>query len=77
MLAASIRLIALPPAQTTTLIVAYALLVQGYATWRLRDAIDYKRLLPFVLGSAIWIPVGVAILKYVRPGYIRTASACF
>src|SRR5215475_9235793 len=72
MVAASIWLFALPPAQTTTLIVAYALLVQGYATWRLRDAIDYKRLLPFVLGSAIGIPIGVFILEYVRPAYIRT-----
>jgi uncharacterized membrane protein YfcA len=73
MVAASIWLFALPPAQTTTLIVAYALLVQGYATWRLRDAIDYKRLLPFVLGSAIGIPIGVLVLEYVRPAYIRTA----
>src|SRR5205085_4086488 len=73
MVAASIWLFALPPAQTTTLIVAYALLVQGFATWRLRDAIDYKRLLPFVLGSAIGIPAGVFMLEIVRPAYIRTA----
>ena len=71
--AASIWLFALPPAQTTTLIVAYALLVQGHATWRLRDEIDYDRLLPFVLGSAIGIPIGVFILEYVRPAFIRTA----
>src|SRR5690242_5543699 len=73
MVAASIWLFALPPAQTTTLIVAYALLVQGYATWRLRGDIDYKRLLPFVLCSAIGIPVGILILEYVRPAHIRTA----
>jgi uncharacterized membrane protein YfcA len=72
MVAASIWLFALPPAETTTLIVAYALLVQGYATWRLRDAIDYRRLLPFVTGSAIGIPVGVLILEFVRPVYLRT-----
>jgi uncharacterized membrane protein YfcA len=73
MVAAGIWLFALPPAETTTLIVAYALLVQGYAAWRLRDAIDYKRLLPFVLGSAIGIPAGVLVLEFVRPAYIRTA----
>ena len=73
MVAASIWLFALAPAQTTTLIVAYALLVQGYATWRLRDAIDYKRLLPFVIGSAIGIPIGVFILEFVRPAYIRVS----
>ena len=68
MVAASVWLFALPPAETTTLIVAYALLVQGYATWRLRNAIDYKRLVPFVLGSALGIPAGVVILEVVRPG---------
>ena len=50
MVAASIWLFALPPAQTTALIVSYALLVQGYATWRLRGSIDYARLL--ALGCA-------------------------
>jgi uncharacterized membrane protein YfcA len=73
MVAASIWLFALPPVEATTLIVAYALLVQGYATWRLRDAIDYKRLLPFVLGSALGIPVGVLVLELARPAYIRAA----
>jgi uncharacterized protein len=73
MVAASIWLFALPPAQTTTLIVAYALMVQGYATWRLRHSIDYSRLMPFVIGSAIGIPAGIAILEFVRPAYIRTA----
>jgi len=61
MVAASIWLFALPPAQTTALIVGYALLV------------DYARLLPFVIGSAVGIPAGIAILELVRPAYIRTA----
>ena len=73
MVAAAVWLFALPPAQTTTLIVAYALMVQGYATWRLRKSIDYKRLLPFVIGSAIGIPVGLSILEFAQPAYIRTA----
>ena len=77
MVAASIWLFALPPTQTTTLIVAYALLVQGYATWRLRNAIDYKRLFPFVLGSAIGIPVGILILEFVRPTYVRLGVGVF
>jgi uncharacterized membrane protein YfcA len=73
MVAAAVWLFALPPAQTTTLIVAYALMVQGYATWRLRKSIDYKRLLPFVIGSAIGIPVGLSILEFAQPTYMRTA----
>lgn len=75
MVAASIWLFVLPPAQTAPLIVAYALLVQGHATWRLRRAIDYRRLLPFVIGSAIGIPAGIAILEYVRPAYLRIGVA--
>jgi uncharacterized membrane protein YfcA len=72
MVAASVWLFALPPAQTTTLIVAYALMVQGYAAWRLRCSIDFGRLLPFVIGSAVGIPLGIAILEFVRPAYIRS-----
>lgn len=44
MVAAGIWLFALTPVQTTTLIVAYALLVQGYSTWRLRRTIIPSRL---------------------------------
>ena len=43
MVAAGIWLFALTPVQTTTLIVAYALLVQGYSTWRLRRIIIPSR----------------------------------
>jgi uncharacterized membrane protein YfcA len=73
MVASSIWLFALPPAQTTTLIVAYALLVLGHATWRLRGSIDRVRLLPFIIGSAVGIPAGVAILEFTRPAYLRSA----
>ena len=36
LVAAAIWLYALPPSQTTALIVAYGLLVQAYAVWKLR-----------------------------------------
>jgi len=72
MVAAGIWLFALTPAQTTTLIVAYALLVQGYSTWRLRRTILLPRLLPFVVGSAIGIPVGIAVLELASALHLRT-----
>ncbi len=56
MVAAGIWLHALTPTQTTMMIFAYALLVQGYAVWKLRHAIVLSRLLPFVIGSAFGIP---------------------
>jgi uncharacterized protein len=72
MVAAGIWLFALTPVQTTTLIVAYALLVQGYSTWRLRRAIIPLRLLPFVIGSAVGIPAGIAILELASAVHLRT-----
>ncbi|MSP66951.1 MAG: sulfite exporter TauE/SafE family protein [Alphaproteobacteria bacterium] len=72
MVAAGIWLHVLTPLQTTTLVLAYALLVQGYAVWKLRSTINLRRLLPFVIGSAIGIPGGIAALKLVPATYLRT-----
>jgi hypothetical protein len=72
MVAAGIWLFALTPVQTTTLIVAYALLVQGYSTWRLRRTILPSRLWPFVVGSAIGIPAGIAVLELASAVHLRT-----
>src|SRR3712207_2789000 len=73
MVAAAAWLHALAPAQAAALIVAYALLVQGYAAWRLRRAISFPRLLPFVIGSAVGIPAGLGVLTWVPAGHLRTA----
>jgi len=73
MVAAAIWLHALTPIQAVALIVAYALLVQGYAVWKLKNAIDVGRLVPFIAGSALGIPVGIVILKWALPSDLRTA----
>ena len=59
MVAAAIWVYALPPPQASALIAAYALLVQGYAVWKLRHLLDLHRLMPFIVGSALGIPVGI------------------
>jgi uncharacterized membrane protein YfcA len=69
--AAGIWLYALTPSQTSALIVAYGLLVQGYAVWKLRHAIRPHRLAPFIVGSAIGIPAGVAALRWISPVHFR------
>ena len=61
----------LPPAQTTALIVAYGLIVQGISVWKLRRSIQRSRLLPFLLGGAIGAPLGVELLHRVPPGALR------
>ena len=71
--AAAIWLHALTPVQVTALIVAYALIVQGYAVWKLRRALNIRRLLPFVLGSAVGIPAGIVVLKWAAASDLRIA----
>src|SRR4051812_12061130 len=73
MVASAIWLYALAPLQATTLIAAYALIVQGYAVWKLRRALNWRRLLPFVIGSAIGIPAGIAVLRWAPAFGLRIA----
>ena len=64
----------LTPAQTTTLIVAFGLLIQGYSVWKLRAAIKLRRLLPFLIGSAVGVPLGVELLRFVASTQLRLAT---
>jgi uncharacterized membrane protein YfcA len=75
LVASAVWLQALAPAQTTLLIVAYALIVQGYAVWRLRKSIMPSRLWPFIVGSAIGIPMGLALLKVLAAGHLKFGIA--
>src|SRR3974390_489563 len=52
LVAASIWLYILDPLQTAALIIAFGLIVQGLAVWKLRAALDWRKLWPFVLGAA-------------------------
>jgi uncharacterized protein len=72
MVAAAVWLHAIAPQQGAALVVAHALLVQGYATWRLRRAISLPRLLPFLAGSAVGIPAGLAVLAWASAAHLRT-----
>ena len=73
MVAAAIWLYALTPQQASALIALDAVLVQGYAVWKLRHALNLKRLAPFILGSAVGIPGGIAVLWWVSPLVLRVA----
>ena len=73
MVAAAIWLHALSPVQSTVLIVVYALLVQGYAVWKLRRAINLRRLIPFVAGTALGVPLGAFILEWATAEQLRFA----
>ena len=72
MVAAGIWPCALAPPQASTLIVAYALLIQGHAVWKLRHSLNLHRLAPFIVGSAFGIPAGIAALRWISPMYLRS-----
>jgi len=65
-----------PPADAT-LIIAFGLIVQGHAVLKLRRALDWKKLWPFILGAAIGVPVGVSILTWANPAHVRSGVGAF
>jgi len=67
----------LAPTQVTTLLVAFALVVQGWSVWKLRASIRPRRLLPFVAGGAIGVPLGVALLRWLSAGELRVGTGIF
>jgi uncharacterized protein len=77
LVAASIWLYILTPLQTATLIIAFGLIVQGYSVWKLRHALVWNKLWPFLVGAAIGVPVGVAILTWANPVHVRIGVGIF
>jgi len=71
LIAASLWLYVISPLQTAALIIAFGLLVQGYSVWKLRHALDWSRLWPFVIGAALGVPIGVTILTWADPAHVR------
>jgi uncharacterized membrane protein YfcA len=73
----SIWLYILTPLQTATLIIAFGLIVQGISVWKLRRALDWHRLWPFVAGAALGVPLGVSILTFANPAWARAGVGLF
>lgn len=73
LVAASLWLYVLTPLQSASLIVGFGLLVQGYSVWKLRAALDWRRLWPFLVGAVFGVPVGVSLLTWADPNSVRTA----
>jgi uncharacterized membrane protein YfcA len=71
LVAASIWLYILTPLQTASLIIAFGLIVQGYSVWKLRHALNWRKLWPFVIGAAIGVPVGVTFLTWANPQHVK------
>lgn len=59
------------PIQTAVLIAAYGVVNQGYGIWKVRHALKWRRVLPFVIGGAVGVPLGAFLLIYTNPAYLR------
>src|SRR5579864_52301 len=59
------------PAQTAALIVGYGLIVQTYSIWKMRHALRWRAVMPFIVGGAIGVPIGTALLAYIDANYLR------
>ena len=77
LVAAAIWLHVLTPAQSAVLSAAYAIIVQGYASWKVRRAIRWKRLLPMLIGGLIGIPFGIEVLRVAPANSIRIGVGVF
>jgi uncharacterized membrane protein YfcA len=61
----------LAPTQVAMLIIGYGVFVQAYGIWRVRRAFNWRYAIPLSLSSAAGAPVGVWLLHFLNPGYLR------
>ena len=59
------------PVQTAVLIAAYGMINQGYGIWKVRHALRWRRVLPFVIGGAIGVPLGAYLVTFLNPAHLR------
>jgi uncharacterized protein len=71
LIASAIWLHIITPAQSVVLIAAFAIVVQGLALWKVRHALRWLRLWPFLLGGVLGIPLGAAILAWASAAHLR------
>jgi uncharacterized membrane protein YfcA len=75
LIAAAIWLHIIPPTQSAPLIAAFAILIQGATLWKFRHDLQILRLLPFIAGGAVGIPLGAAALNWTSPDQMRAFIA--
>jgi uncharacterized protein len=73
LIASAIWLHIITPAESAALISGYAIVVQGFAIWRLRNGLKVARLLPFIAGGAAGIPLGALLLRTASADHLRAS----
>ncbi len=61
----------LTPLQTAVLIAAYGMVNQAYGIWKVRDGLQWRRILPFVIGGAVGVPLGAYLVTFLNPAHLR------
>jgi uncharacterized membrane protein YfcA len=61
----------LDPLQTATLICTYGIVNQGYTIWKLRHAFLWQRVLPFIVGGLVGVPIGAFLLAAINQAAMR------
>ncbi len=75
--ATAIWLHAISPLHAAFLVVSGGLVNQTGLVWSMRRSIEGARLWPFLLGGAVGVPLGVALVVKANPGSIRIGLAAF
>ncbi len=77
LIAAAVWLHIFTPLQTATLTIGYGLIVQGYGFWKMRHAFNWNRVWPYLVGGAPGVAIGVQVLRWANPAYLRMGIAAF
>jgi uncharacterized membrane protein YfcA len=77
LIAAAVWLHIMTPLETATLTIGYGMLVQGFGAWKLRHALSWSRLWPFLLGGAPGVAIGVFVLRWANPAHMRAGIGAF
>ena len=68
---------ALPPGMVPPLVALASVAAQLVGSITVRKAFDWRRTMPFLLGGALGVPLGVAALSAASPGLLRTSVGIF
>lgn len=71
LIASAIWLHVITPAQSAALIAAFAIIIQIVSLWKFRHAIQLPRLMPFLIGGVLGIPLGVYVLRWASAAHMR------
>jgi uncharacterized protein len=72
LVASAIWLHVITPSQSAALIAAFAIVIQSYGVWQLRRVLRPSRLVPFLAGSVLGIPLGAVLLAWASAAQMRT-----